>query len=57
MGKNQPKIDDFQPALYKEWGKKFAQFFGWINFNVAFWRLHRNALRWSLVVLAWVQPT
>ena len=24
---------------------------------MAFWRLYRNALRWFLVVLAWVHPT
>ena len=29
MGKNQPQIHVLQCTLYKEQGKKFAQFFGW----------------------------
>ncbi len=38
-------------------GKKFRPIFQLANFNMAFWRPHRNALWWFLIVLAWVQPT
>ena len=37
--------------------KEFRPIFRLANFNMAFWRLDRNALCWFLVVLAWVQPT
>ncbi len=35
----------------------FSEVSGGTYFNMAFWRLHRNALQWFSVVLAWVQPT
>ncbi len=38
-------------------GKKFRPILRLANFNMAFWRLQRNALRWFLFVLARVQPT
>ena len=52
MRKNQPKIDDFQPAQYKEYGKNFTNFFGW---QILIWLSEDfTSLQWFLFVLAWV---